>query len=852
MVFRFKNFVAVIISMLIIFVAFIIFAIKVVNYSIPKEYAEYNTDSVSHFVELYRNNFGIPHIVTEGGENDLYFMLGFTQAQDRLWQLDYLRRQALGNTAEIFGKKNIPYDKFIRAFDLKDVADKTFRAMAPEAKAVLRSFTQGVNFYLRRQANKLPFEFDYLAYSPKEWQPTDCIAIFKMYSLKLSAGFRNDLLLGEIADRYGEETANSLIPNYPTDAPHIYESPIPKSVIKDTTANPAPANQAKKLANNSNTGRNDLAEVLVPTSNAVTGFAGVSNAIGSNIWAVNRPKGGHSRAVLACDPHLSLDLPSIWYQAKLTSRNLNLTGMILAGTPLMLIGRNNSISWGIANAMVDDFDYYYEKNAPGQRDRYLSTDSGGTRRFRYKIDTIKVKGETDYLYYRRSTARSGVISDFHLDNSVARKRDNKIKPYNNSKSGVYLDRYCLTYKWSGSRPADFLSPILRISHATSLSAFCIALNRWHAPALNFVYSDRKGNIAITSAGAIPTRNFGCNPNIPAPGWIATSEWTGYVPTSAMPLLKNPAKHFLHAANNAWSHSRSEFISNYWDLPFRAERIDSLLHSDFAYGARDAQLMQNDSYSPQAEKIIHLAIPYITRHYSSLTLTEKRAFERLKKWNFIVTPDRISSAVYNQFYVCLLDKLYRINFGKMYPNILKMQSLASSRLMMALADPSDNLIVKNRNPRARSVESLLLSAYREAITKLSKHFKTNDIRKWKYGEMHSLEIRHPFAENEYLRAAFSLGRVKFGGNASTINNAEFSLDKPFEVVTGASCRFIADMSEKYIYTALPGGISGQNYSPYFSDQYQIWMFGGYVKLPTTAKPSDEFVKVVRIKNPRIII
>lgn len=839
MAIRIHRFAAFLVSLVIISIAFLLFAISIVRYSLPPDYEELNCEFVGSNVEMLRNDYGVPHIIADS-ERDMYFMLGYAQAQDRLWQLDHLRRLAIGETAEIFGIEKINYDKFIRAFNLKEVAEQSWRVMSGESRSVLTSFTKGINFFIDKHKNKLPFEFDNLEYFPKPWNETDCIAIYKYISLQMSAGFRQDLVMGEIADKFGIEKANALIPQYPVDAPYVYEaSPIVKAMVSDS-AQSADSTQIPKLAMN-----NDFFDNF---KTQINNIAGQSSAIGSNAWAVNRVKNNQRIAVMANDPHLALSNPAHWYQAKLTCSNYNLTGLMLAGTPMMLIGRNDHISWGIANAMGDDFDYYYEKIDTKNPNNYLSSDSS-SKRFKFKMDSIKVKNQPSYVYYKRATLRSGVISDFHLDNAVAKKKSHVQKPMNNPKSYEFMERFCVTYKWTGDRPNDDISPIYYMLKAKNFESFRAASRRWHSPILNFVYADRAGNIGMLTAGSVPTRSANCNPNLPNPGWMASSEWTGYIDKNDMPYWLNPDKNFVFAANNKLNYTKPYFISNYWDNPSRAERLDTLLRDAFRYSARDAQIMQYDLFSPQAEKIVKRIIPILNSKYSQLSLTEKQALERLKKWDYIMLPDVPSSMIYNQLYSELLELTFKDDIGDKYFNMyLRLQSYASMRLMEVLNNPNDQFIKNYNNPAIQTLNDLYLQAFKNTVNKLQNNFQSNSVQDWKYGDKHFVELKHPFANDKFLSTAFTMEKFRVGGNGSTVNNLEYSYNsKSFEAIVGASCRFISDMSEPYIYTSVPGGISGQAYSSNYSDQLQLWIFGGYIKLPVSREPSEHFKKAVKITN-----
>lgn len=828
MSFRFGKLFVLICTVIIIGIAFIIFAVKIVMSSLSVNFKDYQTDLVKGEADIYRNDFGIPHIITES-EQDLYFMLGYAQAEDRLWQMDYYRRLAQGETAEIFGEKELKYDKFIRAFDLKGLSNKIYKNLGPDSRIILKSFSDGVNFFIKNNLKKLPVEFSSLSYTPTEWTPADCIAVFKLLCLKNSPGFVNDLIMGEMSNAFGEYKALSLIGEYPVDAPLIYEANMAK-IISDTSL-PDTSKTAKYFSNKF---YENLTDIL-PKITSGTG------SIGSNAWAVSEKRNSREKyAVLANDPHYELANPAQYYQAKLTCSNYNLTGLILCGTPIMLIGRNDNISWGYTNSMADDFDYYIEKTDEAKPDFYYNSDSTLSR-FTFTVDTIKIKNKPIYTYYKRSTKLSGVISDYHLEN----KEIYRDKPKNNSKSNNYYNKYCLTYDWSGNSNYDDLEHFYNIIRCKNWESFLNTTRKINSPVFNYIFSDKSGNIAMATTGLIPVRNQGINSTLPL---IRNNynKWNGYISPSEMPYVINPDKSYIAAANNKLFSNRFAGFSKYWDSPSRAERLDTLLKNTFRYSYRDAQIMQNDIYSPLAERIVKIIIPILTSNYSNLDLAQKEGLERLKKWDFRMMPTFPSSMIFNEFYKNLIKNIFLDDLGETYfRKYLITRSFVNNKILNILANPKDPFIKNYRNSAIYDLNSLFLITYKQSIDSLTSKFNSSNSGDWIYGNEHYVKIQHKFAENKFLKPSFEMEQFFVGGNGSTINNLEFDYNSPYKVIIGAVCKFITDMSKPYVYTSVPGGTSGQNYSENYSDQLQLWIFGGYVKLNTGRKPDTNFKLMTRI-------
>ncbi len=841
MIIRFNKILYLSVTLVLFGVAFIYFAVDIVLNSLPPDYAEYKSEKVRDELSIHRDDYGIPHIVSSS-ERDLYFALGYAQAEDRMWQLDFYRRLAKGELSEIFGEKEVSYDQFIRGFDFKNLSKKVMRNASPETRIILNSFADGVNFYIEKHLKQLPVEFSTLDYVPEKWKAEDCIAIFKLFALSNSPGVSSDLIMGEIADKFGIRRANELLAHYPLDAPLIYEENTYKKQVDtvatdstkpaEATATPAKPTQ-EKTAQMSSEFYDNYAKNLAYISNG-------SGSTGSNAWAVISERRGKKYSVIANDPHLKLTNPTQFYQAKLTCDNYNLTGLVLAGTPLMLIGRNDNIAWGVANSMADDFDYFIETIDPKKPDHYIDVDST-SQHFKYVLDTIKVKNKPFITYYKRQTKQSFVISDYHQANN-AEHRD---KPRSNPKSTNYFEKHCLTYNWSGNRNYDDFEHIYRMAKSRNWEQFHRNARKVHSPSMNFVYSDESGNIGMSTSGYIPIRREGVNPSLPLERNRANS-WQGFIAESEMPYHYNPEKKYILATNNKMFMNRYSSFSNYWDIPSRAIRLDSLLKQAFRYSYRDAQIAQNDLYSPLAEKIIKMLLPLLYKEYSSISETEKRAIERLKKWDYRMMPTFPSSMIYNELYKNLIRNLFLDELGERYfAKYMQLRNYAGNKLIEVLDNPDNIFIMNHRNEKIYDLNSLLVESFKQSVSGLTGRFGTNEVSEWIYGKEHTLQIKHKFAEDKFLRPSFEMEKFELGGNGSTLNNYDYDYNSPYEVIIASACKFVSDMSDNYVYTSIPGGSSGQNYSNNYSDQLQLWIFGGYVKLNTSRKVDDNFRLTVKI-------
>lgn len=813
-----------VLSLILIGMAFIFFSINISNKSVTTGFARVSDKNLKSNADVYRDEHKIPHIIASN-EHDLFFTLGYTHAQDRMWQMDFLRRSASGRLSEITGKENLEIDKFLRSLGLKDIAVKIYASSNKKSRAILEAYSEGVNCFIENNQKNLSFEFGALDYKPEKWSPVDCIMIGRGMAFQLCLGFWGDLAIGEIAEKVGVRKALDLIPSYPDTGPFIIEDSIQKNAASFEPRAILPADYKTALMESLNP---DLMKIR-----AALGINGSS--LGSNSWAMKKDKSGKSGAILANDPHLMINMPPVWYQVHLTAPGLNTTGMTVPGIPLPLIGRNDHIVWGITNMMIDDCDLFIEKLDSTNKDFYIRP-GGKKAKFIYKVDTIKIRNEANYIYYQRFTDRSVVISDFHIYKHPERLLDYKDKNFRNH----FLEKYCLTYSWTGSIPSDEVFSLYKLNISRNWKDFENAVSSWNVPGQNFTYADENGNIGIIPSGIVPVRGPECNPNLPNPGWIDGTSWKGYLPSESFRSVYNPVRKYVLSANNKTSKHSGFHITSYWEPSSRAERIVELLNQYDTYTARDAQLMQIDVYSSYARHIIQKIIPILESNKKYMTELDKKALNRIKSWDFIMNAASPSAAIFNVFLEKALYNTFRDDMGdRLYREYSIISNLPFRKFYEIVDSVQCQWFDDATTPRREYGDEIISRSFRNAVEYLKNHFETDDISRWHWGDLHSVTLNHPFSEKIFLKPAVTLGPFPVGGNLTTLNNTEWRIFKPFDMVLGASVRFIADMQDTVIYTNLPGGSSGDSQSPNYGDQVQLWLNGGYVKMPVSKNPSSYY-------------
>jgi len=524
-------------SFIIVFIAIIIFALSISTVSLPKTLFKGNTELIADTVKVHRNNYGVPFIIANN-EQDAYFAMGFVHAQDRLWQMDIMRRTASGSLSEVFGDTTIQTDLLMKAVGIDRISEKLWQNFDSKTKTMLESYSKGVNYYIKTQGTRLPFEFDALNYKPEPWQPVDCVKIQRLLAFKQSLSFWGDLILGKIASDEGVKATSEIISNT-----YYVLSP---TKLGDSSSNHPKISDSLKLATKDTIdyGDSELKKALSLLSKVIDVFTATKSFLsydgifgGGNIWAAQSNKLYKSSSVLAADNLTTCVLPAQWYQCRLKCKEFDVSGMTVPGMPVFFFGRNESIAWGMTSFPVDDFDFFIEKISNADTNYYVSKNNLKIK-FKYISDTIKTKNSA-YPFYLKASGKSVIISDFLVPARVTGSGtiEQDFQPIHSS--------YCLSFSWTGKETTNEFSVLHDIMFSGDVQRFKNAVKRWRTPAACFVYSDSKGNTGLFPAGYIPIRKSKQNSKFPVSAWKEDSYWEGYELLSSIYEESNPAQGFVH-------------------------------------------------------------------------------------------------------------------------------------------------------------------------------------------------------------------------------------------------------------------------------------------------------------------
>jgi penicillin amidase len=738
--------------------------------TVPEYEGELIVDRLGGPVEIIRDRFGMPHIFA-GSDEDACFALGYCCAQDRLFQMDMVRRSVRGQLSEVLGDRTINVDRLFRTITAGRPVDSMLVALPPEMVATMEAYAAGVNYYLATHEEHLPFEFALLGYQPAPWTAADELTASYYLAWALNFSFGNELLRSAVAAKVGSELTGGIFIDYPRDGPRIM-----------------PDSQAafERLR-------------LLETIRRAQALTGVPFGGASNSWVVSGEKSATGKPILANDMHLGLTIPSIWYEAHLCTPKMNVSGVVLPGVPLIVAGANEHVAWGFTNLMADDADYYMERTNPKDSSQYQYMDGWEEMIVRY--DTIIVRGEGPVPITFRMT-RHGVIIDDVVEAGIPPERP-------------------IAMRWTMTDFDRGPEALYRVNRAATIDEIEEALAFHKCPGQNWVYADDQGNIGYWAAAAIPIRN-GFDGAEPVPGWDGRHEWAGYVPTEQLPHMRNPAQGWIATANNKPVGDDYPYvISHYYAPPDRFARIARLLEEKDKLSVDDCKRIQGDEYESMAERWV----PQIIAAMRSLPLTAVRqeALEQLAAWDFVATADAAGAAVFHVVLQQVMENTFRERLG----DTLYQEWLSNVfTVNMAI----DQLVQEGRstwfdNPRTEQVETLdsvLSKSFIQAVDYLTEVLGSN-VRKWQWGRLHELTFTHPVGSHiPILRAFMNVGPFAMGGGSMTVNAGLYRLTAPYAMLAGSSQRHIFDLADmKKSLRIIPGGISGNFMSPHYDDQIDLW-------------------------------
>ena len=733
-------------------------------------------------VKIYRDDHGIPHIEAENVE-DLFQAQGYVQAQDRIWQMDMLRRTLQGRLSQVMGEDALFSDRFHLTVGFERAALKSWQKLGSEARRMLKAHARGVNMYLEKQ-DDLPPQFALTGHEPGEWKPEHSLLLHRYLSWIMAGNMETELFLSALKAGVREEKAQELFPRYPDEG---------KAVIEQGDYPVFEEEEAAKLLS------------LAGAVAAGIDFYG-NELPGSNSWAVRSER--EDKALLASDMHLMLGIPPVWYlQSLKVEDDIDVYGAIMPGIPGIIAGFNQDIAWGLTNVGADVKDLFTIRLAEGKEDHYRHEDE------LLSMDTLEIKipvegrDEPEELVVRK-THHGPIISDV-----------------------VGLDRgRALSLKWTGFRATAEPERMLELMTAGDWQDFSRAASEFANPSLNFIYADHEGNIGYQMGGKIPIRPEG-EGLLPAPGWKEDYEWVDYIPPEELPAIFNPEEDYLVSANNkVIGEEYPHHITHEWAPPYRAERIEDRLQEIEGTDLEETLDIQGDKYNLQAERLLPVFLAALSSG-EALDGEKEAALEVLEKWqdNPVDCGEKSAPLLYHSLYLQVIENIFRERLGdRLYAYLLDYNALVNVMDEMLISGDSDWFIYEDkRNEEAR--DAIIRDSFNEVVQKL-KNEEESPPSEWEWGENHQLNLSHLLSEIDLLSLFLDRGPLSPGGSGVTPPNLAYHFSEPFQIVHGAPWRFAVATDNMSGRDVLAPGNSGHPFNPHYDDQLESWSDWQHRQIP----------------------
>ena len=794
---------------------------KVAPQSFPQIDGSIHVTGLSGTVDVYRDKMGIPHIYA-ATSHDLFFAEGYVHAQDRFWQMDAWRHIGSGSLSEMFGKGQVSTDAFLRTLGWEETAQQEYALLSPDSKAILDAYTDGVNAYLKdHDGTALSLEYAVLKllspdYKIAPWTPVNSLTWGKAMAWDLRGNMDEEIERAILLKTLTPQQIDQLFPSYPSDHP----------VIVNRIGNGTPASSATQ----------DTAQFQIPdaTLSALQHNASLldaalgpaSDGIGSNSWVVSGALTATGKPILANDPHLEIQMPSIWYQVDLHCMPKSdqcpyeVAGFSFAGVPGVIIGHNDKIAWGFTNTGPDVMDLFIEKVNPNNPNQYQM--NGQWVNFQTRTETINVSGDKPVTITVRSTGHGPVISDTYgpLENKNTDNAPDFV-PFK-ERAGVQLPaQYAIALAWTALKPSSPFGAVWGFDKAQNWDDFRNAAKNFHVPAQNLIYADTSGNIGYQMPGDVPIRKSG-DGRFPVPGWTGQYDWTGFIPFDQLPYTYNPAEGYIVTANNQVApNSYPYFITADWNYGFRANRLVNLIKGapgkiDIAY----IQKMQGDDYDSNAETFV----PLLQQPSNQFTGNDAAALNLLKNWDYQATANSSSAAIFEAFWSHLLSNTFDDDLPKKYwPDDSSQWNEVMRNLVKNPTDPFwDNSTTKNV---VETRDDIIKKSWSEAVGELEGKYGS-DMTKWSWGEMHTATFQNQTLGTTGIGLVDSLfNRGPFpasGGNNIVNATAWANVGQDYAVTDLPSMRMIVDMSNlSNSLTVHTTGESGHAYNKHYDDMSAMW-------------------------------
>jgi penicillin amidase len=790
---------------LIAFLGFDIWFYRAVRAALPVADGTIRLGGLSQPVIVTRDAMGIPTI-TASNLNDLFFAQGYVTAQERLWQMDMMRRYSSGDLAMVLGPDFVPVDREQRILGLRQVAEKVIAGMDAAQREQLQAYANGVNAYIAEHSKTLPLEFRFLTYAPHVWTIDDSLLVGLSITEFLNHGYYREILLKEKAlAKLGPELTAELFVNsswrdHPPGAEGIsLQDQQPDGLEPDEDESAPGRKGAKPPPGEGLIPPLRHSEILPIEAPLNSPAPEASYHPGSNNWVISGAHSATGKPLLSNDMHLELRLPNTWYEAHLICGDFDVVGVTLPGMPYVFVGHNRYISWGFTNLGPAVEDVFIEKfNDKGE---YLTP--RGWVQPEHRKEVIQVKGKPEVRLDVVTTRHGPIIT-----------------------SMIPGETRQLALQWVIYKDGTSKIPFFQLDSARNWDEFRAALAPFGAPGQNTVYADIEGHIGYQATGFVPIRASG-DGSLPVPGDTDAYEWTGFIPYDEMPRVLDPPSGIIATANGRTTPDGYRYpVSFEWGSPYRTERIYKLLSKPKKYTPADMLAIQTDVVS-ELDRYFAARFVYAVDHTPKASERAKAAADLMRNWDGTMAIDSVAPTIAYYSRGKLDELLLKPKLGDDW--------LAYTRWFMSPVW-SEN-VLSHQAPQwlpsgYANYDELLTAAVEGAV---SDPTTPKNLSYWTWGRVHQVDIKHPFWSNfPILKRGASPGPQPLSGDGLTV--------KQVGPRFGPSERFTADMSDLDNSTLnIVNGESGNLFDDHYNDQWDAYYHGRTFKLPFSPTATDQAVQ-----------
>jgi penicillin G amidase len=745
----------------------------------PKYEGELKLKNIQGETTVYFDDFGVPHIYANS-EKDAMTALGYVHAQERLWQMELLRRIAPGRLSEIFGSVALKNDKFFSGIGIEEASAKAIAKLDKNSQSykMAMAYLDGINQYL--EEGTTPIEFTLVGVKKEKFTIKDVYNIFGYMSFSFAMAQKTDPLLTDIRNKYGAEYLKDLGIEGEFNTTQIKSS---KENIEEYTT------IAKSVA-------------------ALLDNSPIPPFVGSNSWVAGPNKTKSGKVIFANDPHIGFSQPGTWYEAHLITPEFELYGCYLAGTPYPLLAHNRNYAYGLTMFENDDIDFYQEKNKAGDANQYQTPT--GFAAYETMKKTIRVKDTSDVVLTIKSSRHGPIMNDLL-------ERLDKKNPI--AMSWIYTQQ-----------PIQILDAVYGLSHAKNKEDFRKAVQLVAAPGLNVMYGDAKGNVAWWATGKLYKHNKGVNPFLILDGASGKDDITEYLDFSKNPSAENPKWGYVYSANNQPEAIDGYLYPGYYLPEDRAKRISGLMDAKSDWDKEAISKMIFDNTSPIAPGVVQSLISNVNT--TLLSDKEKEAITVLKSWKGTHNLEDVGPTIYNKWIYLYLKNTFEDEMGEDNFNLFLGTSLGKQIIARQIENENsvwwDNVKTKNvKETRSNIVNR----SFHETVKELQEQLG-DQIADWNWGKVHTVEHEHPLGKIAVLRKLFDVGPFAAPGSNEVINNQFFGFTKEgkYYVKGGPSTRRVVDFSDiENSWSILPTGQSGNPFSKHYDDQAEMYNAGKFRKM-----------------------